>query len=286
MMKWARYIRKIERNVRKKFFLLNTAELILLVAGIVCFFPKSFAPNVGTISFFVALLINLTVCVILNWLWILHSEAVNRQKIEEKNREDLRSFMLKQRTQRHDFNVHLMALSGMLDEHREQEMRNYLDEMLSSAREVSQLMPLDDPAVSAMLNRMVADAKKRGITVECLIYYSCTDICCNAYEFNMILSNLIRNSCDAVEQAPQEKKHVTVTILKRRGQCILRVENWVPEGITLDENIFQPGFSRKKGHSGIGLSAVQDLVRSYHGTVFFEQEDSVVRLIVQLPIME
>ena len=285
-MKWSRHIRKMERSVRNKLFLMIAAEALLMIAGIVCFCPQNFSVSGETISFFAALLLNIAVAVILNRLLLFRMETVERQKIEIKSREDLRSFMLKQRTQRHDFNVHLMALSGMLDGQRYQEMRNYLDEMLNSAREVSQLMPLDDPAVSAMLNRLIADAKKRGITVECLIYYSCADICCNGYELNMILSNLIRNSCDAVETAPQQEKNVTVTILKRRGQCILRVENWVPKGTRLDDSIFRIGYSQKKGHSGIGLPAVQDIVKSYHGTVFFEQENSTVSMIVKLPLIE
>lgn len=221
---------------------------------------------------------------VLDALLLYWLEERGRRELERQSQAELRAFLLKQRVLRHDFNIHLMALSGLLEAGRYEELERYLKEMLDASREVSQLMPLDDPAVSAMLSQMVSDAKKRGIRVECLIYYDCAGVGCDAYELNMILGNLIRNACEAAEPLPPERRQVTVTILQRRNSCILRVENPLPEGVSLDERIFQAGYSGKKDHVGIGLAAVGRLVRSLGGTIFMEQEDGAVSMIVQLPL--
>lgn len=212
-----------------------------------------------------------------------HMEWSSLKKLDEENQEEMKAFLLKQRTQRHDFNIHLMALRGMLDTERYDDCRGYLQKMLDASNEVAQLLPLDDPAVSAMLNQAISNANSRGVNVECCFYDDLHEICCDAYEINQILGNLVRNAVEAVEDLPEEQRKVTVTTLQRRNQCIFRVENALAPGAVLDQRVFSYGFSGKEQHSGIGLAAVRRLVQSHHGSIFMEQENGRVCMIVQLP---
>ena len=77
-MKWSRHIRKMERSVRNKLFLMIAAEALLMIAGIVCFCPQNFSVSGETISFFAALLLNIAVAVILNRLLLFRMETVER----------------------------------------------------------------------------------------------------------------------------------------------------------------------------------------------------------------
>lgn len=221
------------------------------------------------------------------FFWALFLDWLERRalrRLDEKNQEEMQNFLLKQRVQRHDFNIHLMALRGMLDAGKYQECSEYFQKLLSAFGEVGQLMPLEDPAVAAMLNQSIQDARERGVGIECFIYDSLKYICCDTYEVNQILGNLIRNAVEAAVVLPKECRTVTVTLLSRRNQCIFRVENQLPPGEALDGRIFQYGYSKKEGHSGIGLAAVRRLVSRYNGTIFPEQEGNRLCMIVQLPM--
>lgn len=222
---------------------------------------------------------------ILACLFLLHDRLEQQalQNLDQENQEEMKAFLLKQRTQRHDFNIHLMALRGMLDAGKYADCRQYLQSMLDASNQVAQLLPLDDPAVSAMLNQMMSLAAARGVSLECCIYDDLHEIGCDAYEINQILGNLIRNAVEAVEALPQEQRKVTVTTLQRRNQCIFRVENPLPPDTVLDQRVFTYGFTRKEKHSGIGLAAVRRMVQIHHGSIFMEQEPGRICMIVQVP---
>lgn len=274
-MECFRRIRRLTRKGKAVLAATLLAQLLLLIAG---------AGFLHSGAGFLLLAAETAAFLALDGLLVFWLDVRGRRKVEEQSQTELKAFLLKQRVLRHDFNIHLMALLGLLESGRYQELEQYLKEMLDASREVSQLMPLDDPAVSAMLSQMTSDAKKRGICLECLIYYDCSGVKCDAYELNMILGNLIRNACEAVEVLPPEQRQVTVTILQRRNCGILRVENPLPEGMTLDKRIFQTGYSSKRDHAGIGLVSVRKLVGTLGGTFFMEQENSIVSMIVQLPL--
>lgn len=181
-----------------------------------------------------------------------------RKEMDQKNQEEMRAFQVKQRTLRHDLNIHLMAILGMMDAEKYDDCRSYLQKLLDASQEVAQLMPLDDPAVSAMLNQVREQAEKQGVRVRYDIYDDLADAVCNPYELNQILGNLIKNGVEAVQNFPPEEREVTVVLLKRRNHTIFRVENPLPEGTVLDESIFEYGKSGKKGHSGVGLGSGQE----------------------------
>ena len=271
-----RRIRRLDRKGKAVLAAALLAQLLLLAAG-----AGLLRPGAASLLLLAA---EAAAFLALDGLLLCWLDGRRQREMERRSQAELKAFLLKQRTLRHDFNIHLMALSGLLEAGRYEEMGRYLKDMLDASQEVSQLMPLDDPAVSAMLSQMTTDAKKRDIRVESLIYYDCAGVGCDAYELNMILGNLIRNACEAAEALPPERRRVTVTILKRRNSCILRVENPLPEGMILNERIFQAGYSGKKDHAGIGLTSVRRMVKSLGGTVFMEQEDGAVSMIVQLPL--
>lgn len=212
--------------------------------------------------------------------WLL---LCTQKEIDQKNQEEMRAFQVKQRTLRHDLNIHLMAILGMMDAKKFDDCRRYLQRLLDASQEVAQLMPLDDPAVSAMLNQAREQAKKQGVLVEYEIYDDLADVACNPYELNQILGNLIKNAVEAVQDFTLEDREVHVALLKRRNHTIFRVENPIPEGVQLDESIFTYGKSGKKGHSGVGLAAVKKIVQSYRGTIFMEQDGRNICMIVQIP---
>ena len=275
-MKHFRHIHRLDKKERMALAAALLVQIFLLAAGVVLLCPRAVS--------ILLLAAETAAFLILDGLLVFWLNERKQRELERQTQAELKAFLLKQRVLRHDFNIHLMALSGLLEAERYEELGRYLKDMLDASQEVSQLMPLDDPAVSAMLSQMISEAKQRGIQVDCLIYYNCARVGCDAYELNMILGNLIRNACEAVEHLPTEQRRVTLTILQRRNRCILRIENPLPEDLVLDERIFQDGYSGKKDHAGIGLASVHKLVSALGGVLFMEPENNAVSMIVQLPL--
>ena len=216
-------------------------------------------------------------------LALFYEEYKNNEIIDAENRSALRDFQLKERSQRHDLNIHLMALIGMLDSERYEECKKYLHRMLQSSQQLSQLMPVDDPAISAMLSQAADNAGKIGGTLQVTAYDDLSRISCEAYEVNQILGNLIKNAVEAVKDFPEESRQVEVIFLHRRNQCILRVENEVSPEMDVSNRIFEYGYSGKDGHSGIGLATVKRLVELYHGNLIQEKDGKKLSIIVMLP---
>ncbi|MGN0076966.1 MAG: sensor histidine kinase, partial [Parafannyhessea sp.] len=166
-------------------------------------------------------------------------EARALRRAGEKDERAMREFQLKEREQRHDLNIHLMAVAGMLDAGRYDECRAYLRDMLDASQSVAQLMPFDDPAVSALLNQLYGTAKERGVTLAVTAYDDLSRIGCEAYELIQIMGNLVRNAIEAAEGLPEGRRRVEVVTLSRRGRCIIRVENDLPEGAVVDDRVFE-----------------------------------------------
>ncbi|MGN1251175.1 MAG: sensor histidine kinase [Candidatus Spyradocola sp.] len=216
-------------------------------------------------------------------LAFLYEERKAVEAIDRESRDAMRVFQLKERTQRHDLHIHLMALIGMLDAERYAECRDYLRKMLDTSMQLSQLMPVDDPAISAMLSQAAETAGRSGVSLQVSVYDDLSGIACEAYEVNQILGNLIKNAVEAVQELPAPLRQVHVILLQRRNQCILRVENEVSPDMDVSDRMFEYGYSGKAEHSGIGLAAVKRIVELYHGNLFQEKDGSRLSMIVQLP---
>jgi signal transduction histidine kinase len=87
-----------------------------------------------------------------------------------------------------------------------------------------------------------------------------------------VLGNLVHNAIEAVSEMPKIRRKVTVTLLERPSQTIFRVRDW-GAGLPAEnvDQIFDRHFSTKPGHSGIGLTLVQNIVRRSRGTIEVEQ---------------
>ena len=203
------------------------------------------------------------------------------ETFDRENRERMLDFQVSQRAQRHDFRLHLSALSGMIEAGKYDECQTYIRNMIDTAEEVSEVMPLADPAVSALLFELKKDAQKKNILLTYAVYHDLGDIVMNPYEINAVLGNLIRNAIEACTELKEEDRNVSVTILKRRGFCIFRIEN--PFYGKANPAMFTAGWSRKQGHSGIGLASVQHLCESCGGTVFAEKDDNRLAMIAEIP---
>ncbi|MCK4765478.1 MAG: sensor histidine kinase [Candidatus Aminicenantes bacterium] len=117
---------------------------------------------------------------------------------------------------------------------------------------------LDIPNILEEINELFAYYfEKIGITFDISACSSpmCTGICSDEMVVRVILSNLLDNAAKALQDWKGEKK-ITVTFQEKPGHLIISIMDTGP-GISEGhrERVFEPGYSVKKGQTGIGLPA-------------------------------
>lgn len=194
-----------------------------------------------------------------------------------------RDYMNVIRSQRHDFNFHLHAVVGLIENGEFEECRHYVANMANEASMINDIMPIHDSVIGSMLYNMKENAKKKGIEIEYNITYDLEHVLCNAFEINKILGNLIQNAIDAISTEQEKEYGIKVSILKRRGNSVIIVSNCFEGDKDLILHAYDLGFSTKKHHEGIGLSMIARTVEKYGGRIYTEIDENIVSFIVNIP---
>ncbi len=200
--------------------------------------------------------------------------------VESRRYEQLRSYLEKTRTLRHDFRQHLRVLSGLAEAGALEELRAYLKQCTGELSE-EQLTLCASPAVDAIATYYDAAARRADIPVTWQLELPQklplpeADLC-------MMLGNLLENALRASHALPPEQ---------RRVQVICRMLSPGMLGLVV-ENRFD-GVLRRRGEKllstahpgrGVGLISVQAAVDRYHGQLSIETEDRIFRVNVLLNV--
>lgn len=217
--------------------------------------------------------------------------AYKRERIEmllnRQYRDEMQSFMNVIRSQRHDYNFHVQTIAGLLREGNQEECLKYMDALEKDSAIMNTMLPIKDPAISAMIHNFHVLAVREGIALHIDIQDDLTRIATDVYETNKIVSNLLQNAIDETKTHADKSYGIHLTILKRGEYIVIRVSNEVdPLQMDLDKmnHIYQQGYSTKQGHDGVGLSSVKQLASRYRGTVYTQMEGTVVHFVAKIPI--
>lgn len=204
--------------------------------------------------------------------------------IDRQYQSELVNFMHIIRSQRHDFNFHLQAISGMLDDKKYSECSDYVKTMVMETSVMNEILPLYHPAIGALLHTFREISAQKGIKLEIQIFYNLDNTPCTVYEMNKVIGNLVQNAIDEIESNRNNEPWVKIMILKRGGNCLIKVSNKISRDISDYKNIFKAGYSTKQAHEGIGLTTVQKIVSKYGGSIYLEFEGDTIHFIAQIPI--
>ncbi len=229
-----------------------------------------------------------TAAIVLAILFVLRQlafDAVQRIEaiIDKQYQAELLNLMQVIRSQRHDFNFHIQAISGMIEQDKYAECADSVRTMAKITNTMNDMLPLHDPAVSAMLNSFREMAAQKGIELQMAISDDLDHVPCSVYELNTVIGNLIQNAIDELDRDKSLSPWISVLILKRGGNHIIKVTNPCGQDAEAFRNCFQPGYTTKQSHEGIGLATVMRIVTKYHGAVFPEFDAGIVSFIIQLP---
>ncbi|WP_234122995.1 sensor histidine kinase [Clostridium hydrogenum] len=216
--------------------------------------------------------------------------AYKREKVdmffERQYRNEMQSFMDVIRSQRHDYNFHVQTLAGMIYEGNIDSCKNYVDELVKDSIAMNTLLPIKDPAISALINNFRMISARDGIELHIDIKNDMSNIATNVYETNKIISNLLQNAIDETKTHTDKSYGIWLYILKRGEFCVIHVANKLKNDIVegeLMKDVYKQGYTTKEGHSGIGLSSIYTLSLRYRGIVYTRLEGDIVHFIAKIP---
>ena len=88
-----------------------------------------------------------------------------------------------------------------------------------------------------------------------------------------IVGNLLHNAAEAVAPMPPSRRRISIALLQRRHETVIRVRDWGP-GIPPEKvpHVFERAVTTKPGHSGVGLHLVANIAKRTGGTVRIEHK--------------
>lgn len=110
---------------------------------------------------------------------------------------------------------------------------------------------------------------------------------CDATKLKQAVTNLVKNAFEAVKPGNFihiQLKHQPQTDTSFAKLSIIISNNGDPIPEDLQENIFTPFVSYKKGGSGIGLALVKKVVDMHYGSISVKSDDSLTVFTIQLPL--
>jgi hypothetical protein len=165
------------------------------------------------------------------------------------------------RQQRHDFIKHISMISYMCKEGKLNEMENYIGEVSANVESRQRYATSGNFVIDSILNYKIQEATDKGIYLE-------TDLCVpkeqefSAYDMNVLLSNLIDNAMEAVQDLTD--KHISVRITFRHHKLYITVVNPYEELRCEEEGVFATTKQDKENH-GFGLNIIREIIKKYEG---------------------
>ena len=223
------------------------------------------------------------------WLMVvIHDYEKERKSLlaEQQYRSEMQSFLNVIRSQRHDFNFHVQTIAGLIRQDKIEDCRRYINALEEDVAIMNAVLPVRDPAISALIHNFRLMAVRQGTELHVDIHYDLSQIATNVYETNKIISNLLQNAIDEVSTHEDKSHGIWLTILKRGEYCVIRVSNKLKAALSQEDlsNIYRQGYTTKHGHEGVGLSSLRTLIGRYKGVIYTQVEGDEIQFIVRVPI--
>ena len=170
------------------------------------------------------------------------------------------------RAQRHDFLNHLQVVYSLMEMEEYDEANAYIEKIYGAITSVSRVMKTANPAINALLQVKAAACEKAGVKVAMNIQSAWRDLPIPGWEMCKVLSNLIDNAIDALQEV--EERELTLTLTEDLHSYRFSVSNNGPMIPAKSQRaIFQPGITSKSAGHGMGLFIVRQTLQSHGGDI-------------------
>lgn len=170
------------------------------------------------------------------------------------------------RAQRHDFLNHLQVVYSLIEMKEYEEANAYIEKVYGSITAVSKVLKTANPAINALLQVKLAACEKANVQVTMNIQSAWKDLPVPGWEMCKVLSNLIDNALDALEEVSDRR--LTLTLTEDLKSFRFSVSNNGPMiPLKSQQSIFMPGITTKAAGHGMGLFIVKKTLNDRGGDI-------------------
>lgn len=183
---------------------------------------------------------------------------------------------------RHDMKHHIIELTSMIKQDKNQEIINYLHEMENFMLNPEEYVSTGNKEIDGILNYLLQKAEELldcvevKINIPDKIYWRNFNIC-------VILGNLVDNAIR--EASRSESKYLKINIYLKQEVMIIFVENSYSGKLIEVDNKFKSSQENLKIH-GIGLENVKKVVEANNGEIKIDYSDHRFRVQILLYLSE
>ena len=161
------------------------------------------------------------------------------------------------RAQRHDFLNHLQVVYSLMEMEEYGEANAYIEKVYGAITAVSRVMKTANPAINALLQVKLSACDKAGVQAEVNIQSAWKDLPVPGWEMCKVLSNLIDNALDALEEVEPAGRKLHITLTEDLRSYRFSVANTGPMiPLKSQKAIFGAGITTKAAGHGMGLFIV------------------------------
>lgn len=204
-----------------------------------------------------------------------------RTSLLEHEQQLLKTYVDQVKSQKHDFNLHISTIAGLLALNQIEELKRYMSDMTQEAVLINQTLIFSVPEISALLFSFENSCREKNITLKLIASTNLQNLPISHYHFNKILGNLLTNALEEAEN--QQDKRIILTVDDQGDYYEIVVKNTGLIDVNQIHFLFTSGTSTKGKTRGHGLAIVKDLVEKAKGTVSISLENDLVCFSLLLP---
>lgn len=167
-----------------------------------------------------------------------------------------------------------------------QKLENALQQIVDQGQRAGQIIrhlrrlarKSDNQRVEVDISRLVRDVidltsneiRANNIALSLLLDEQLPKVSCDRIQIEQVVLNLIRNAMDALEDAPLDRRELTIHTRADGGNCVQLTVEDTGSGFDADksEQIFETFFTTKSKGLGIGLSISRSIVEDHGGRLW------------------
>ncbi len=234
------------------------------------------------IWFLTMALFGISVFIVIRYIRSSRQQAVI--STQESLAENIKEMVEAVRGQRHDFLNHLQVINALYTRGEMESLGSYLETLLQDTSHYNEVLKINNPVLSALINAKMTQAEERGISINVDIQTAFDGLEHAAIDLARILGNLLDNAMDAVRPLESDKT-VDLKFHREGPLLVASVSNPLVGNIENVKEAISRGISTKgDGHQGLGLAICQRLAMKLHGSLGFSyQGDSAITASLVIP---
>lgn len=208
--------------------------------------------------------------------------AVNKSlDLQRKHFQDFTQSVEETRRMRHDLRHQLVAIKGFINEHKDDEALEYIENLSESIPSISDMLICENVAVNSLAVYYMAQAEVEAILCDVKMVVPFVVGRVPDGDLSIIVGNLFENAIEACMHVEPEKRFIKIRCNVAAKRLTLIIDNSFDGVLNVSGGDF---YSRKRKGFGVGIASVRSVVSKYDGGMKYETESGVFKTSLYVKI--